>query len=145
MNDYPGHNSRLDELQAAILLAKLPRLNAENQYRRMLAQQYLNGIQHPDIILPSANQIEQDAWHLFVIRHPRRDALRAYLHKQGIGTDVHYPIPPHQQGAYKEWKHHSLPISEQLHREVLSLPLNTALSPANVAYIVEAINQFESQ
>ncbi|GAB2603279.1 DegT/DnrJ/EryC1/StrS family aminotransferase [Spirosoma areae] len=142
VNDYPGHNSRLDELQAAILSAKLPRLDAENNRRRALARQYLDGIRNPDVVLPPSEQLEEDVWHLFVIRHPRRDDLRAYLHQRGIGTDVHYPIPPHQQRAYASFAHLRLPISEQLHREVVSLPLNPTLTDEEVVYIVDMINQF---
>lgn len=144
VNDYLGHNSRLDELQAAILSAKLPLLDQENQRRRELAQLYLTGIRHPDVALPPTDQVEQDVWHLFVIRHPRRDTLRTYLHQKGIGTDVHYPIPPHHQRAYASYAQLSFPISEQLHREVLSLPLNPALTDDQVAYIIEMINQFSA-
>lgn len=142
MTDYRGHNSRLDELQAAILSAKLPLLDQENKRRRTLAQTYLSGIRHPAIMLPPADQPEQDVWHLFVIRHPRRDDLRAYLRERGIGTDVHYPIPPHHQKAYASFAQLSFPISEQMHREVLSLPLNPALTDEEVAYIIDIINQF---
>lgn len=144
VNDYVGYNSRLDELQAAILTAKLPRLDEENKYRRVLARQYLTGIMNAAVTLPPVDQIDRDAWHLFVIRHPRRDALQHYLRERGIGTDVHYPIPPHRQRAYAERKHLQLPIAEQLHREVLSLPLNPALSTTDVAYIADTINQFET-
>lgn len=142
VNAYVGHNSRLDELQAAILSAKLPALNSENAHRRRLAQHYLTGIRNADVILPPADQPEQDVWHLFVIRHPRRDALRTYLAERGIGTEVHYPISPHRQRAYASFSQVSLPISEQLHREVLSLPLNPAMSYEDVGYVVDMINQF---
>lgn len=142
VNDYVGYNSRLDELQAAILSAKLPALNDENKRRRSLAQRYLTGIVNPAIGLPPADQVDQDVWHLFVIRHSRRDALRAYLHDQGIGTDVHYPIPPHQQQAYAQFAHLSLPISERLHREVVSLPLNPSLSHEDARYVIDAVNKF---
>lgn len=140
VNDYLGHNSRLDELQAAILSAKLPRLDEENNRRRALAQQYLTGIRNPKVVLPPSDQPEHDAWHLFVVRHPHREAMRAYLHEQGIGTDVHYPIPPHQQQAYASFAHLALPIAGQLHQEVISLPLNPALTDKQVAYIIEKIN-----
>lgn len=140
VNDYVGHNSRLDELQAAILSAKLPMLDAENTRRRALARMYLTGITNPAVGLPPADQVEQDVWHLFVIRHPRRDALREYLRQHGIGTDVHYPIPPHHQRAYAQFAHLSLPISEQLHREVVSLPLNPTLTDADAAYIIDVVN-----
>ncbi len=142
VNDYAGYNSRLDELQAAILSAKLPLLDQENARRRTIARHYLTGLRNPDVTLPPADQIEQDVWHLFVIRHPQRDALRTYLHERGIGTDVHYPIPPHRQRAYASFAHLSFPISEQLHREVISLPLNSVLTDEEVAYIIEMINQF---
>ena len=140
VNDFVGQNSRLDELQAAILLAKLPALDAENERRRQLARRYLTGITNPAVTLPPADQIDQDAWHLFVVRHPRRDAFRAYLRERGIGTEVHYPIPPHQQRAYAPFAHLSLRIAEQLHREVVSLPLNPALTDEEVDYVIEAIN-----
>lgn len=144
VNEYVGHNSRLDELQAAILSAKLPRLEAENSRRRALAQLYLTGITNPAVSLPPADQPDQDVWHLFVIRHPRRDALRAYLHERGVSTDVHYPISPHHQRAYAQYAHLSFPISEQLHREVVSLPLNPTLTDEEVTYIIDVINQYES-
>ncbi len=142
VNEYRGHNSRLDEMQAAILSAKLPRLDEENKRRQALAHQYLTRIQNPEIILPPSDQLNQDVWHLFVVRHPRRDALRAYLREAGISTDVHYPIPPHHQRAYASFAHLSLPIAEQLHQEVVSLPLNPALTDEEVGYIIETINQF---
>lgn len=140
VNDYVGQNSRLDELQAAILSAKLPLLEQDNARRRTIAEWYLNGLKNPDIILPPADQLAQDAWHLFVIRHPRRDDFRTYLHERGIGTDFHYPIPPHRQRAYSAFAHLSFPIAEQLHREVVSLPLNPALTDDDVDYIIETIN-----
>ncbi|MBN8821737.1 MULTISPECIES: DegT/DnrJ/EryC1/StrS aminotransferase family protein [unclassified Spirosoma] len=142
VNEYQGHNSRLDELQAAILSAKLPGLDTDNERRRALARQYLNGIQHPEVSLPPTDQIDQDVWHLFVIRHPRRNQLQTYLRGRGISTDVHYPIPPHKQRAYESYGNLSFPISEQLHQEVLSLPLNPSLTDVEVAYIIDSINQF---
>lgn len=142
VNDYQGHNSRLDELQAAILSEKLPFLDPENKRRRDIARYYLTELKNPAITLPPADQMTLDVWHLFVIRHPRRDALRAYLHDRGIGSDVHYPTPPHHQKAYPELAPLSFPLAEALHREVLSLPLNPTLTDDEVAYIVEEINQF---
>ena len=140
VNEYVGYNSRLDELQAAVLSAKLPSLDAENKRRRALARLYLTGITNPAVRLPPADQIDQDVWHLFVVKHPQRDALREHLRERGIGTDVHYPIPPHQQRAYAQYAHLSLPISEQLHREVLSLPLNPTLTDEEVMVIIDAVN-----
>lgn len=142
VNDYQGHNSRLDELQAAILAAKLPFLDQENTRRREIAHYYLTELKNPAITLPLADRINQDVWHLFVIRHPRRDDLRACLHDRGIGSDIHYPTPPHHQKAYPELAQLSFPIAETLHREVLSLPLNPTLNNDEVAYIVDVINQF---
>lgn len=143
VNEYVGHNSRLDEMQAAILSVKLPLLDTENNRRKALARQYLTRIHNPDVILPASDQVEQDVWHLFVIRHPRRDALRAYLREAGIGTDVHYPIPPHHQRAYASFAHLSLPIAEQLHQEVVSLPLNPALTDEEVTCVIDKINEFD--
>lgn len=140
VNRYLGYNSRLDELQAAILTAKLPMLDRDNDRRRSLARQYLMGITNPAVTLPPADQIEQDAWHLFVVRHPRRDELRTYLRERGIATEVHYPIPPHRQASYASFAHLTLPISEQIHREVVSLPLNPALTDAEVDYVIATIN-----
>ena len=145
VNDYVGYNSRLDELQAAILSAKLPALDAENQRRRALARLYLTGITNPDVVLPPADQVDQNVWHLFVVRHPRREEFRAYLLDKGIATDVHYPIPPHHQRAYAQFAHLSLPISEQLHREVVSLPLNPTLTDEEIAYIIDTINSMSER
>lgn len=140
VNDVVGYNSRLDELQAAILLAKLPALEGENERRRSLARRYLSGITNPAVTLPPADQIDQDAWHLFVVRHPRRDAFRTDLHERGISTDIHYPIPPHRQPAYASFAGLSLPIAERIHEEVVSLPLNPALTDEEVDFIIETIN-----
>ncbi|SOD78051.1 DegT/DnrJ/EryC1/StrS family aminotransferase [Spirosoma fluviale] len=140
INDYLGFNSRLDEIQAAVLSAKLPALPETNDRRKVLAKRYLTGIRNPDVVLPPADQLELDAWHLFVIQHPRRDELRTYLLEQGIGTDIHYPIPPHHQQAYAAFAHLSLPIAEQLHRNSLSLPLNPALTDHEADFIIETIN-----
>ncbi len=140
--DYPGHNSRLDELQAAILSEKLTGLDAANGRRRELARFYSSTITHPALTLPPTDSLEADAWHLFVVRHADRDRFRAALQQQGISTDVHYPIPPHRQVAYRELLGHlSFPITEQLHREVISLPLNSTLTDAEAGYIVSVINQ----
>lgn len=140
VNDLPGHNSRLDEIQAAILLAKLAYLNTDNTRRRAIARRYLSEIRNPSLTLPPADQIDADCWHLFVMRHPQRDMFRAYMLDQGIQTDVHYPIPPHQQKAYAQFAKLPLPIAEQLHREVVSLPLNPVLTEEEVTYIIQTIN-----
>jgi len=133
----------LDEIQAAVLNVKLPYLDAENARRRQLARLYLEGITLPGLVLPPGDQIEDDVWHLFVVRHPRRENFIAYLLEKGIQTNVHYPLPIHKQKAYQEYHHMHLPLTEQIHREVISLPLNTVLTDAQAAYIIESINQFE--
>ncbi len=140
--EYAGHNSRLDALQAAILTEKLTGLDEANRRRRELARLYTETIRHPAVMLPPADALDADAWHLFVVRHPDRDWFQTELQQRGIGTDVHYPIPPHRQRAYRNSLGHlSFPISEQLHREVVSLPLNTVLTDADAEHIVRVINE----
>lgn len=147
VNDYQGLNSRLDEIQAAILRTKLPRLDADNQRRREIAQYYLDNIKNPAIILPVQNlELEswnlklEKVWHLFVIRTPQRDQLQQYLTQNDIQTLIHYPIPPHKQAAYKSWNNLSFPITERIHQEVLSLPISPVLKNEDVAIVVESIN-----
>ncbi len=140
--DFQGMNSRLDEMQAAILNVKLKNLNYENKFRQNIANRYLNEIKNPKVILPSAHTSEQDAWHLFVVRVTDREKFRSYLSENGIGTDVHYPIAPHKQLAYKELSNLSFPISEKIHNEIVSLPLNIALQENEVNYIIEKVNQY---
>lgn len=138
--DFQGMNSRLDEMQAAILNVKLSSLESENLFRQKTAKRFLSEINNPKIILPSSKTALQDAWHLFVVRTSEREKFRKYLSDNGIGTDVHYPIPPHKQLAYKEWNKLSYPISEKIHEEILSIPLNISLSDDEVSYIIEKIN-----
>lgn len=146
--DYQGLNSRLDEIQAAILRTKLPRLDADNQRRREIAQLYIDNIKNPTIILPIINHkssiINNNAtvWHLFVIRTTNRNKLQNYLTENGIQTLVHYPIPPHQQQAYKGWNKLNLPITEKIHKQVLSLPIGPLIMDEEVIYIAEKINNF---
>jgi dTDP-4-amino-4,6-dideoxygalactose transaminase len=140
--DFQGMNSRLDELQAAILNVKLPNLDSENIFRQKIAKRYLSEIKNQKIFLPSSKTIETDVWHLFVLRVAEREKFRKYLSENGIGTDVHYPIAPHKQLAYKKWNKLSYPISEKIHDEAVSIPLNIALSDEEVAYIIEKINKF---
>jgi dTDP-4-amino-4,6-dideoxygalactose transaminase len=140
--DYQGYNSRLDEIQAAILSLKLPNLDNENEYRRHIAKRYLSEINNPKIMLPTADSLENDAWHLFVVRTEEREKLRIFLNEKGIGTEVHYPVSPHKQLAYQEWQNLGLPITEKIHQQVLTLPLNIALTEIEVTYIVKSVNQF---
>jgi dTDP-4-amino-4,6-dideoxygalactose transaminase len=140
--DYQGYNSRLDEIQAAILSLKLPNLDNENECRREIAKRYLTEIINPKIILPNHDSVDNDAWHLFVIRTQERENLRSFLSEKGIGTDIHYPIAPHKQLAYRNWQNLSLPITEKIHQQVVSLPLNVALTEIEISYIIENVNQF---
>lgn len=142
VNIYQGLNSRLDELQAAFLNIKLKYLPQEISARRKVAQYYLNHIKHPDIQLPTVLEEQGHVWHLFVIRTPHRDKLQTYLADKGIQTLIHYPIPPHQQEAYKEYNHLSFPITEQIHQEVLSLPMSPVLEKEELEYVVDCINAF---
>ncbi len=141
-NDYQGVNSRLDEIQAAILNVKLPYLDADNQRRKDIAQRYLSNIKMPNLTLPPADRIQDDAWHLFVVRHPQREKLVSYLERQGIQTNIHYPLPIHKQAAYKDLEHLTLPITEQIHSEVISLPLHPMLTDQEVSTMIDALNTF---
>lgn len=138
---YRGLNSRIDELQAAVLSVKLPYLDRENARRREIATLYKK-ISHPLVTLPYAGEIE-GVYHIYPILCTHRDALQQYLSDRGIQTIVHYPIPPHRQQCYKEWNSMSLPITEQIHSQELSLPISPTLSNNDVEYIIETINNFE--
>lgn len=148
-NLYQGVNSRLDEMQAAMLRVKLRYLDREISQRRQVAQAYMEGISHSDLILPlpssaSPLMLESHVWHLFVIRTERRRELQGYLAGMGIQTLIHYPIPPHQQKAceHEEWAQRRQPISEVVHKEVLSLPLDTVMCDEQVQYVINAVNDF---
>lgn len=147
-NIFQGTNSRLDEIQAAMLSVKLKYLDTEIMHRRKVADAYLKGITNPAVVLPINNStlnIRNDTshvWHLFVIRCEKREALQKYLAEQGIQTLIHYPIPPHQQQAYKCLRLLSMPVSEQIHKEVLSLPIGPTVTKGNIQYIIDKINLF---
>jgi dTDP-4-amino-4,6-dideoxygalactose transaminase len=142
---YQGTNSRLDEIQAAILGVKLRYLDAQNARRREIARLYLGGIRNLAIRLPlSAESDEQHVWHLFVIRSEQRNALQAHLTACGIQTLIHYPIPPHKQQAYSAHNSLSLPVTERIHREALSLPIGPTMTAADVQQVVNACNSFAS-
>ena len=140
---YKGRNSRLDEIQAAFLSIKLPYLDANNAQRREIARFYLSEIKNPLVRIPYVADYGEHVWHLFVVRVPDRDHFRRYLADRGIETAVHYPIPPHKQRAYKEWNHLAFPITEAIHREVVSLPLYPGLTAQEVSSIVEHINDYQ--
>lgn len=143
-NKYKGMNSRLDEIQAAILRVKLRHLDNDTTKRSQVAQTYLNhlsSIQHPALQMPHVAAYGSHVWHLFVIRHPNRDALAKHLSHHGIQTMIHYPIPPHRQPAYPEFHHLDLPITEAIHKEVLSLPISPVISiPAIDRVVAELLS-----
>ena len=144
VNKYQGLNSRMDEIQAAFLSAKIKYLDAENEIRRKIAEYYLANIKNEKIILPIP-ETHKDAHvhHLFVVRTKERDKLQAYLIENGIQTLIHYPIPPHKQACYSEWNKLSLPITEQIHNEVLSLPISPVMTEEEVKNVVEYINKWK--
>ncbi|WP_369834233.1 DegT/DnrJ/EryC1/StrS family aminotransferase [Cronobacter dublinensis] len=142
-NIYKGVNSRLDEIQAAMLSVKLDYLDEEIKLRREIASMYLTGINNKQIVLPVIDLPEEHVWHLFVIKSQNRSELQDYLAAAGVQTMIHYPIPPHKQSAYKEFNHLDLPITENLHREVLSLPIDPTLDKNDVNKIIKLINEFD--
>jgi dTDP-4-amino-4,6-dideoxygalactose transaminase len=149
VNDYQGLNSRLDEIQAAILRVKLKRLDADNQRRIEIADYYLNNIKHPNIILPIQNLVNatlnkglSHIWHLFVIRTQNRERLKQYMTENGIQTLIHYPIPPHKQTCYQELNHLSFPVTETIHNQVLSLPMSPVMSEFEIKYLVDTLNKW---
>lgn len=141
-NLYKGVNSRLDELQAALLSVKLKTLDQETATKRAIANRYMAEINNGKIILPKVAEQDAHVWHLFVIRTHTREHLQQYLSNNGIQTVIHYPIPPHKQEAYKEWNDLNYPISETIHREVLSLPLSPVLKPEEVDYVIKVLNEY---
>jgi len=143
VNKYKGLNSRLDELQAAMLQVKLKYIDAENARRRTIANMYRDGITNRNIILPQAPEHgEEHVWHIYPIRTEKRDQLQQYLTENGIQTLIHYPIPPHRQEAYKEWSNLSFPLSERIHEEELSLPMSNVMTDEDVEQIVKTINNW---
>lgn len=141
-NLYKGLNSRLDELQAALLGVKLKTLDKETAIKREIANRYINEIRNPKIILPKITLQASHVWHLFVIRTINREHLQQYLTTNGVQTVIHYPIPPHKQQAYKELNGLSLPVSEKIHNEVLSLPLSQVLTKVHTKEIINIINKY---
>ncbi len=141
-NLYKGVNSRLDEIQAALLGIKLKYLDNETKKRREIANYYLENIKNSKIILPKISNQKNHVWHLFVIRTKNRNKLQNYLANNQIQTLIHYPIPPHQQNAYKEWNNKNFPISEQIHNEVLSLPISGVQTLEDTQKIIQIINNY---
>ncbi|MGN7865288.1 DegT/DnrJ/EryC1/StrS family aminotransferase [Chryseobacterium sp. 22458] len=144
VNIYQGLNSRLDEIQAAVLDIKLKYIDSENDTRRKIAKRYISGIINPAITLPEYPENEKEhVWHVFVIRTAHRDALQKYLAENEIQTLIHYPIPPHRQQAYKEWNDLSFPISEKIHEEILSLPISPVMTEEEVEKVIDTVNRFK--
>lgn len=140
--DKKGKNSRMDELQATILRIKLHHLDSENYQRQQIAQRYIEEIKDEKIVVPSAQYLAQNVFHIFPLLCSQRSDLQQYLQEKGIQTMIHYPIPPHQQQCYKEWNNISLPLTEQIHREEISIPLHQALTRDEIDMIIDAINHF---
>ena len=139
---YCGRNSRLDEIQAAILDVKLKHLDEDVSLRSSVARRYIEGIKNPKIVLPKINDWNAHVFHIFPILCEERDELQKYLAENGIGTNIHYPIPPHKQECYKEWNDLILPVTEQIHREELSLPMSPCLTDEQIEHVIEAINKW---
>lgn len=149
VNDFQGLNSRLDEIQAAFLDVKLKYIDKENDYRREVAKYYCENIKNPNIILPvkpsfflNNEENNSHVWHLFVIRSKERNELQKYLENNEIQTLIHYPIPPHYQKCYKETINLSLPYTEQIHNEILSLPMSSLITEQMVKKVIDNINSY---
>ena len=141
-NEIIGVNSRLDELQAAFLNIKLKQLDSENEFRRSMARRYLSEIKNDKIIMPTWDLSQNHVFHLFVIRTSNRMYLQNYLKENGIEIMIHYPIPPHKQKALSNWNHLSFSITEKIHNEVLSIPLNSGLKASEIQHIITILNQY---
>jgi len=141
-NEFVGVNSRLDELQAGFLNLKLPNLDSDNEKRRAVAKRYLSKIKNHKIVLPFWDFSNNHVFHLFVIRTENREKLQEYLTQNNIQTVIHYPIPPHKQKAFSQWNNLSFPITEKIHKEVLSLPISPVLTESEMDYIIEILNQY---
>ncbi|NMC37090.1 MAG: DegT/DnrJ/EryC1/StrS family aminotransferase [Bacteroidales bacterium] len=145
-NLFKGLNSRLDEIQAAVLRVKLSRLDQDNLKRNDLANYYISNIKTPGITLPERSSFltypKSHVWHLFVVLHKDRDKLQKYLSDNNIQTLIHYPIPPHKQHAYREFNNLTFPITEKIHREILSLPFSPVMDQHEIEYVVDVINSF---
>jgi dTDP-4-amino-4,6-dideoxygalactose transaminase len=147
-NQYQGVNSRLDEIQAALLRVKLKHLDAENQRRKEIAQAYVRGITNPLFVPPirvssPSETAENHVFHLYVIRTTAREALQSYLSEEGIQTLIHYPIPPHQQNAYVKWSTLKYPMTEAIHQQVLSLPVSPVMTDEQVEVVINTCNRFK--
>ena len=140
---YKGLNSRLDEIPAAVVDVKLPHLQQDNQRRREIAKYYRENIKNPLIVLPQTYDEKAHVWHVFAVRTAERDRFQKYLSDNGVQTIIHYSTPPHKQPAYAEWKHLSFPVTEQIHREIISLPMSPVMTDEEVEQLVEVVNRYK--
>ncbi len=139
---YKGVNSRLDEIQAAVLDIKLKHLDSDNNKRREISKYYRENIKNSKLILPETYDEKSHVWHIFAVRTKNRDEFQKYLTEKGIQTIIHYPTPPHKQGAYKEWNNLSFPITEEIHNTILSLPISPVMTDSEIEKVVEVVNEF---
>lgn len=143
-NKYRGLNSRMDEIQAAFLSVKIKHIDYENKIRRQVAEAYISGINNKLIGLPEQpSEAEEHVWHVFPVRCKDREAFQEYLLKNGIQTLIHYPKPPHKQEAYKCWSEHQFPISELIHKEIISIPISPVIEEKDVINVIEVINAYQ--
>lgn len=139
---YRGRNSRMDEIQAAVLSVRLRYLDEDNAERRRIALRYIEEIRNPLLTLPSRDYWRHSVFHIFPVLTPRRDELQRYLADNGVQTVIHYPIPPHKQECYASWHNLSLPVTERIHREELSIPCNQVLTDEEVTTIIKLLNEW---
>lgn len=141
-NLYKGMNSRLDEIQAAMLRVKLAKLDEANDKRIKIAEEYLYRINNEKIVLPASDKDYKNTFHIFPVRTKDRDGFQKFLEARGVGTVIHYPVPPHKQEAYKELNRLSLPVAEEIHKTVISLPLNQSMTQDDVNYVIDCVNSY---
>lgn len=142
--DYCGYNSRLDEMHAAILDVKLKYIDQDNHHRKSVAKYYMENIHHPDIILPEVSDYSAHVFHIFPVRTEKRDALMKYLTENGVHVVIHYPIPPHKQKCYASWNELSLPVTELIHNQELSLPMSSVIPEEEYTRVVTLINNWKN-
>ena len=143
-NLYKSVNSRLDEVQAALLSVKLKYLPTETLARQKAADFYLNNIKNPKITLPFFTNTESHVWHLFTVKVKDRTAFQEYLLSKGVETNIHYPVPPHKQPAYKELSDLNFPISEEIHQQIISIPISPIISTDELKYVVNVVNEYDA-
>ena len=143
VNRFKGINSRLDEIQAAVLRVKLKRLDQDNQRRRDLARYYMAHIENPRIVLPDVTDWDAHVFHIFPVMSDKRDALQAFLKANDIQTLIHYPIPPHKQNAFASYNNLSFPVTESIHARELSLPVSPLMTLKEADQVCDCINHFK--